>query len=792
MSELKFLNSYFEDEVRDGFFIPSEIKRSWAAELEVLNEVDKICRRHNISYFADWGTLLAAVRHEGYIPWDDDLDIVMKRKDYERFMKIAAKELPDGFSAYNFHNHEDFWLFLGRVVGKQRICFEEEHLQRFHQFPYIAGVDIFVLDYVCRDEEKEQKRNRQAMSAIALADAIGENKYDQNHINLLLGKLENEINTRIDRALTGDALRRELYSVAEKLFAKFTEEEADELTQLYPFGLKNNTFRFPKECYDRAVRIPYENTTVPVPELYGKMLSMRYGEYMNLVRNVSGHDYPFFALQHQQLLSVLDFELPEYRYEEDKIGRSNIEKSSGTFKSVVSEYCDAIKEVCSKIESLSVSAQAQTTDEIQSLCEETQQLAIDLGSFIERFRGEGFVTVGYLEQLCSAVYFIYENAGDAINVRNMMDSCNAVCESAKKDIISRKEVVFMPDHPKHWEGFDAIYRAAVKDPLCDVYVIPIPYYYKNYDGSIHDRQYNIEDYPHYVTIISYEKYEFELCRPNIIFIQNPYDEWNVSVTVPEYFYSRNLLKYTDKLVYIPWFYLEEFTTANDREYYNMKYYCTVPGVVNADVVVVQSEKMRNNYIQKLTEWSGEQAKCIWEKKILSVDDMEVTKEADNISNQEKKNITDETYEDVKNVNDMNNINNHEDTHEKYNTETGNTKSIIYYIQLSSFLEYREKMLDKLQASLDIFRDSGILMIWIMEEQAEKDMKRLAPEIYDGYLKKKDYCINHVGKFVLRSNENSCSELIENADAYYGDRGRIALEFEVAKKPVMIQDVNILH
>lgn len=93
---MEFIDSFFEDEVRDGFFVPSEIKRAWAAELEVLSEIDKICKKHNIQYFADWGTLLATVRHEGFIPWDDDLDIVMKRDDYRRFMEIAQTELPEG------------------------------------------------------------------------------------------------------------------------------------------------------------------------------------------------------------------------------------------------------------------------------------------------------------------------------------------------------------------------------------------------------------------------------------------------------------------------------------------------------------------------------------------------------------------------------------------------------------------------------------------------------------------------------------------------------------------------
>ena len=248
MKKMIFENSYFEDEVRDGFFVPAEMKRAWAAELEVLSEVDKICKKHNIQYFADWGTLLAAVRHEGFIPWDDDLDIVMKRDDYNRFMELAQTELPEGFSAYNFRNHDDFWLFLGRVVGKQRICFEEEHLERFHQFPYIVGVDIFVLDYVSRDKETERKRDELALHTIALADMIGAGEVRQDIREQEFRKLEQICGVQIHRELGDTELRRELYCVVELLFGLFREEEADEVTQLFPFGLKPDGFRVSKKC----------------------------------------------------------------------------------------------------------------------------------------------------------------------------------------------------------------------------------------------------------------------------------------------------------------------------------------------------------------------------------------------------------------------------------------------------------------------------------------------------------------------------------------------------------------
>ena len=65
---MEFPDSYFEDEVRDGFYIPSLMKRCWAAQMEILCQVQEICERHKIRYFADWGTLLGAVRHGGMIP----------------------------------------------------------------------------------------------------------------------------------------------------------------------------------------------------------------------------------------------------------------------------------------------------------------------------------------------------------------------------------------------------------------------------------------------------------------------------------------------------------------------------------------------------------------------------------------------------------------------------------------------------------------------------------------------------------------------------------------------------
>ncbi len=81
-----------EEEIRDGYKVTAEMKKLWSVQMDILEQIDKICKKHNITYYADGGTLLGAVRHKGFIPWDDDLDVQMYRDDLEKFCKVAKEE----------------------------------------------------------------------------------------------------------------------------------------------------------------------------------------------------------------------------------------------------------------------------------------------------------------------------------------------------------------------------------------------------------------------------------------------------------------------------------------------------------------------------------------------------------------------------------------------------------------------------------------------------------------------------------------------------------------------------
>lgn len=94
----------------------TDLRKAQLRMLDILIAVDKLCRKHNIPYWLDWGTLLGAVRHGGFIPWDDDVDISMMKEDYDRFLVVAPKELPDQFVVQNTHTEKYFPYIITRIV----------------------------------------------------------------------------------------------------------------------------------------------------------------------------------------------------------------------------------------------------------------------------------------------------------------------------------------------------------------------------------------------------------------------------------------------------------------------------------------------------------------------------------------------------------------------------------------------------------------------------------------------------------------------------------------------------
>lgn len=764
---MQFPSSYFEDEVRDGFYVPSMMKHAWAAQLEVLEEIAKICRKHHITYFADCGTLLGAVRHGGFIPWDDDMDISMKRDDYNRFLAVAKKELPKDYWLIDVYTEDECDELFARVANSKVIRFEREFLEKFHGFPIISGIDIFPMDYLPTNKDEEELWKSMIASATSCASVLKYNTVPREEVDAEVRVLEKMCKVKLDKKRP---LGNELNRLAVTLSSIYKEKDAKEITMI-PVWLEHSNYRVSKEYYKDTVMLPFETTEIPVPAEYDAILRFRYGEnYMTPVRQWDGHEYPFYQKQLNTVREKSDMLPPQYTFAMEDLQRETYTAE----KSLKKQMQEVVDMLVQQHQEIRIQIESKETENAMALLGECQEVAIQLGTVIEELKGEGFVTVTFLEEYCELLYQMHE-----LLAQNQIVDCNTadeafnqslerIAHSIKEDIRERKKVVFLPYKASTWDALESVWREAEADPDCDAYVVPIPYYYRNLDRSFGEKCYESEQFPDYVPITRYDELNLKKMHPDMIFIQNPYDEYNEAVSVEPYFYAKYLKNYTDKLVYIPYFVTDEIPQGDERSIINMEHYVTMPGVVHADTVIVQSEEIRLRYIEVLTKWAGEDTKSIWEEKILGLGSPKM----DAAQRKQKEDM--DIPEAWKHI-----IQKPDGTWKKV---------VLYYTSVSMLSQYQEQALAKIQDVLRVFRENKeeIALLWRPQSLIEKTISARYPRIWEEY--------QHIVAQYVEEGWGIYDDTIEMekavalCDAYYGDASEVVQKCKENEKMVMLQTV----
>ena len=162
--------SYFyrkNKEVYESFKMQTKeyLKELHKVEVEILDEIVRICEKHSLKYYLIGGTLLGAIRHNGFIPWDDDLDIVMPRADYDKFCEICKTELDEKYYLHNIDTDDKYWLIHAKV-RKNNTVFDEKNIAHIDCHKGIF-VDIFPLDNAPNMNSKEQLRRTRKIKAIS-------------------------------------------------------------------------------------------------------------------------------------------------------------------------------------------------------------------------------------------------------------------------------------------------------------------------------------------------------------------------------------------------------------------------------------------------------------------------------------------------------------------------------------------------------------------------------------------------------------------------------------------------
>ena len=655
---------FYEPEVRDGFYVPSEMKRYWAVILTVLDEIDRVCKKHGLKYFADYGTLIGAVRHGGFIPWDDDLDVSMLREDYMTFLKIAEKELPPGYKVLSIYNNSKSKTFLGRVVNMDFISMEEQFLKVNHNCPYATGVDIFPIDHFDYDESVNEYQKILIRGFDEIAAAVDEDEKDINNLPAdLRDKLEYLCKQSKLKIENGKPLKQQILIFSDRLYSIFGQD-SPYVAHMY-FWEMNNSQVYPKRFYDNAVRLPFENTMIPVPIMYDKILSSCYGPgYMEPVRKGGIHDYPLYTIQREYMREAAGrVYYPEYSFTAEDLNRPSV---------------------------------------------------------------------------------------PAVNR-------------------ARKEMVFLPFSPKYWKYMEKEWAKYAGSSEWDVYVIPIPYYRKREYGEHATLCYEAAGYPEYVALTGFDAYDFDTRLPERIVIQNPYDDYDNAISVHPRFYTDLLRCITKELVYIPYFMTDEYDSSDERSVIVSGYYIRVPGVTRADKVIVQSDIIRDHYIEELTAFAGEDTKTTWEERIVSDSSIAPDKEEIGLYEDE---VPDEWW--------------------KYLIDENGDgrKVLLYHVNVSDIAEHGEKYFDKMERVFDIFEQNleKMSILWHVNADTPHVLETYFPELFERYARMYDRFVKTDLGIYMESDD--LHKPVAVADAYFGDRDAIMYRVRKLGKPVMIQNVEI--
>lgn len=305
--KLDIPEDFYKEEIRNDFLITSEMKHCWASELRILSVIDDICKRHQIKYFAYFGTLLGAIRHKGFIPWDDDIDIAFLREDYDRFQKVVEGELPEGLYFRSFWNSDRMSIFPEVTNGNSYSDLGKIDLDYFCGCPYITGIDLYPIDWMPDNPESQKLQSRLlslALVALGIWQQKGSSDEDKREI---LDKINKVMGIEID---TSSDVVRQLYGLADSIIGMYGVDDGCSRAGAQINRFKGNTsedFSIPRENFEELIYQPFEFTEIPVPIGYDAALRRDYGDYSIMIKGLSAHGYPFFSNQKEYLKNLNKF-----------------------------------------------------------------------------------------------------------------------------------------------------------------------------------------------------------------------------------------------------------------------------------------------------------------------------------------------------------------------------------------------------------------------------------------------------------------------------------------------------
>ena len=258
---------FFLEEIRCDYLVSEKMKKIWAVNIDLYLEFARICEKYQLNYYAYAGTVLGAIRHHGFIPWDDDMDVCMPRDDYERFLRLAPNELSEPYLLQTPFTEIGYYRTLTRLSNKLTT-----RIQRFFKHSGMSHgmmLDIFPLDN-CNPETNEKEMDEILVSAKRCSQYLKRNDTDN---------MTPEHFASWKEYMTDNPMKEweNVQSIAMR--ERFIETDYYSMKVLViPGSMYNKPLK--KDWFGSAMKASFEGIDILVPSGYDSFLKATYGDYM--------------------------------------------------------------------------------------------------------------------------------------------------------------------------------------------------------------------------------------------------------------------------------------------------------------------------------------------------------------------------------------------------------------------------------------------------------------------------------------------------------------------------------
>lgn len=285
--KIKLPDNFLDEEIRCDYLVSHEMKEVWAVELDLLAELLRVCKKHNITIFASGGTMLGAVRHKGFIPWDDDIDMVMFRDDYNKLCEVATEEFK--YPYFFQTEYTDNGSLRGHIQLRNSLTAGILSGELQYKFKFNQGIflDIFPLDSVIEDKNLFTKQEKRAhfYKKMAIRCSLLSTRFykDERIFKYLIKKFIRFFSKTFFRKM-----EIYFYRKFEKECQKYNCIETEKICCLgFSFDFKANIRS--RQDFNGVEEVPFEFISIPIPKNYKSVLHEMYGDYMKFVKGTSAH-----------------------------------------------------------------------------------------------------------------------------------------------------------------------------------------------------------------------------------------------------------------------------------------------------------------------------------------------------------------------------------------------------------------------------------------------------------------------------------------------------------------------